>query len=301
MPELPEVETTVSGLQSVLPGLSFTLLWSDWEKMFHDVAFPQFKKQVLQKKILKVERRAKNILIHLEGDLTILIHMKMTGHILYGHYSERGKTWAPSPTEKNDALRDPFNRFIHVVFGLSNSKHIAFCDTRKFGKVVLLTTSTLLHSPHLSHLGPEPLEKNFTYPLFKERMLKRKKSPVKTVLMDQTIVSGIGNIYSDEILWLSGIHPEQKVGTIKEKDLKKIFAEIAPALKGGIAFGGDSTSDYRNIYGERGQFQNKHHAYRKTGTLCEKRGCKGIILRKVVNGRSAHFCSLHQKARKLED
>ncbi len=294
MPELPEVQTTVSGLAKVLPTLSFTSLWTDWPKMFRGTTVPTIKKAILNKKIKGVERRAKNILIHFENDYTLLIHLKMTGHLLYGHYKEHLKTWVPHESEKNDALRDPYNRFIHVLFSLSNGKHLAFCDTRKFGKLVLINTPLLSHSPHLSHLGPEPLSPAFTFNLFKERLLKKKNGKIKTVLMDQSVLAGIGNIYSDEVLWRSSIHPEQKVSSLTSQQLKKLFSVIRPTLLGGIAFGGDSTSDYRNIYGEKGNFQNKHHAYRKTGKPCEKRGCKGVILRKVVNGRSAHYCSIHQ-------
>jgi formamidopyrimidine-DNA glycosylase len=298
MPELPEVQTTVSGLQSVLPKLSFISLWTDWPKMFRGTGIKAVQAAILHKKIIRVERRAKNILIHFEGDHTLLIHMKMTGHLLYGYYKEHLKTWVPHEHEKNEALRDPYNRFIHVLFSLSNGKHLAFCDTRKFGKLALIETSKLATSPHLSHLGPEPLSPTFTFKVFNECLAKKAKSKIKTVLMDQTILAGIGNIYSDEVLWLSGIHPEQRVSEISPLHLKALFQSIKPTLRGGIAFGGDSTSDYRNIYGEPGKFQNKHHAYRKTGKPCERRGCKGIILRKVVGGRSAHFCSLHQPLRK---
>ena len=113
--------------------------------------------------------------------------------------------------------------------------------------------------------------------------------------MDQTILAGMGNIYSDEILWRVGINPEKKISSIKEADFKKMFKAMRETLTKGIDFGGDSMSDYRNIYGEKGKFQLHHEAYRRTGEKCRKKGCKGIILRKMVGGRSAHFCSVHQK------
>ncbi len=295
MPELPEVQTTVSGLQKALPGIVIKDVWTDWEKMFHSIAFSRFKKEIIGGKVISAERRAKNILINLSHNKTVLIHMKMTGHLMIGLYKKAGNKWIVHEKEKNEALRDPFNRFIHIVFTLGNGKHLVFCDTRKFGKVALIETDKLTHSSHLSHLGPEPLLENFTYKIFKERIFKRLNTKIKTVLMDQTVISGIGNIYSDEILFHSGVNPEEKVRNLQEKTLREIFKNIKPQLKGGIRFGGDSTSDYRNVEGERGKFQNKHMAYRKTGKPCGKRGCKGVILRKVVNGRSAHFCSIHQK------
>jgi formamidopyrimidine-DNA glycosylase len=156
----------------------------------------------------------------------------------------------------------------------------------------------------LSELGPEPLEKQFAIENFKLRINKKPNGKIKTVLMDQNVVAGIGNIYSDEILWRAGVHPERKISTLKDSELKLIFKAIKETLAKGIDFGGDSMSDYKNIYGLPGKFQLHHEAYRRTGEKCRRsrvflRGrkshCEGIIKRKVINGRSAHFCSVHQK------
>ena len=113
--------------------------------------------------------------------------------------------------------------------------------------------------------------------------------------MDQSLIAGIGNIYSDEILWRSGVHPLSHPGRIPEKNLQAMFRATKETLRKGIGLGGDSMSDYRNIKGERGQFQDHHCAYRQTGHICIKKGCKGVIRRIVVGTRSAHFCSIHQK------
>ena len=113
--------------------------------------------------------------------------------------------------------------------------------------------------------------------------------------MDQSVVAGIGNIYSDEILWQAGVHPERAVKKISQTEMKKIWQAMKNILHKSISLGGDSMSDYRNIFGERGSFQKVHNVYRKTGEKCRKKGCGGIIMRKVVGGRSAHFCSVHQK------
>ena len=302
MPELPEVQTTVSGLQRVLPGLAIKDVWTDWEKMVKGHSFSKFKKEVFGEKFLGAKRRAKNILINLSGGKTILIHMKMTGHLLYGKYRRtqnikhgtRNKNeWIWMPVEKGP-LNDPFNRFIHLIFILSNGKHLAFSDTRKFGKVALVETKNLEHSSHLSHLGPEPLEKSFNFTKFKERIAKKSRGKIKTVLMDQTVIAGIGNIYSDEMLYLSGIHPETRAEKINNKKLELLFHSMKLVLKSGIDFGGDSMSDYRNIDGKRGRFQERHNAYQKTGKNCGKTRCGGIIIKKKVGGRSAHFCSIHQ-------
>lgn len=299
MPELPEVETTVRGLKKTIVGLTIKDVWTDLntkdrrqkESIANPKFFTIFKKEILNKKVLSVERRAKNILINISGNKTILIHLKMTGHLLYGKYKFNKNKWTPA---SEGPLNDPYNRFTHLVFTFKNGKHLAFSDARKFGKVTLLDTSIAHETKHLNNIGPEPLEKNFTLEKLKERLNKKQNGKIKTVLMDQSIIAGIGNIYSDEILWQVGINPERKVSQINEKENKLIFKAIKETLKKGIDFGGDSMSDYRNIDGLRGKFQMHHEAYRRTGEKCRKPSCKGIIQRKIVNGRSAHFCSIHQ-------
>ena len=191
-------------------------------------------------------------------------------------------------------LKDPFNRFIRLVFTLSNGKHLVLSDMRKFAKVCLLSTSALFESEDLKDVGPEPLVPAFEFRKFKSRLLKRPSGKIKQVLMDQSIIAGIGNIYSDEMLWLSGIHPLSIVSRIPKIKLRELYKGMITVLKKGINFQGDSTSDYRNPYGERGEFQHKHNAYRRTGKSCSKKD-GGMIKRLKVGGRSAHFCPVHQK------
>jgi formamidopyrimidine-DNA glycosylase len=309
MPELPEVQTTVSSLQKVLPKLKIIDVWTDLpikiaggiraETLKSSLFYKSFRSRVVGSKVLSVSRRAKNILIHLSNKETILVHMKMTGHLLYGLYEKvtEGKKefWRPAQKEKNDALRDPFNKFLHVVFSLSNGKNLVLSDMRKFAKVTVLPTKDIFKSKHLSHLGPEPLDKKFTSEVFLERLNLWPNGKIKTALMDQSLISGIGNIYSDEALFLTGLHPEERVRNIPKAKMKVLYASVQKVLSRGINFGGDSTSDYRNIDGKPGKFQHHHNAYRRTGEPCRKKGCPGVILRKVVGGRSAHFCSIHQK------
>ncbi len=283
MPELPEVETTTRGLRKTIVGLRIRSVWTDLntkdkrqkEAIANPKYFSIFKEEVKNKKIISVERRAKNILINLSDGKTILAHMKMTGFFFYN----------PPKNAK----------FLHIIFTLNNGKKLALSDMRKFGKMTLLDTKTAHDSKHLNNIGPEPLEKNFTIVKFKERLEKKPNGKIKTVLMDQSVIAGIGNIYSDEILWRAGVHPERKVANLKSSELKLMFKAMKETLTKGIDFGGDSMSDYRNIEGLPGKFQLHHQAYRRTGEKCRRPGCRGIILRKVVNGRSAHFCSVHQK------
>jgi len=283
MPELPEVETTTKGLKKTILGLTIKDVWTDLstndKRQKESVANPKyfkiFKKEILSKKVLSVERLAKNILINISGGKTILVHLKMTGYLFY--------------------VKNPKIKFAHVVFSLSNKKYLVFSDMRKFGKITLLDTKTAHDNKHLNNIGPEPLDKNFTLEKLKERLQKKPNGKIKTVLMDQGVIAGIGNIYSDEILWRASVHPERKISKIKAREFKLIFKAIKETLKKGIGFGGDSMSDYLNIYGLPGKFQLHHEAYRRTGQKCRKPGCHGIIKRKIINGRSAHFCSIHQK------
>lgn len=306
MPELPEVHTTVTGLQEVLPGLSITDVWSDmWSvsKLARNTIkdrsyFPYFKKYTLNQKILQVRRRAKHILVDLENGFTIIIHMKMTGHLMYGTYIQNkkynGREWPWIPKEKDSPLYDPYNRHIHVVFTLSNKKHLVFCDSRKFGTIVVEKTDTL-HIERLGHLGPEPLETKCTLPVFKERLMKSPTRAIKTVLMDQSIIAGIGNIYSDEMLHRAHILPTRTTKSLSSKEFLLLFKSMKDVLLQGIDFGGDSTSDYRNIRGERGTFHANHLVYLRTKQKCFTKGCKGSIEKKTVGGRSAHFCAFCQR------
>lgn len=283
MPELPEVETTARGLRKTIIDLVIKDVWTNLstkDKRKNDsIANPKFfkifKKEVLNKKILSIERRAKNILINLSKNKTILIHLKMTGYLFYG--------------------KDPKIKFAHAVFTLSNKHYLVFSDMRKFGKITLLDTKIADKSKHLNNIGPEPLDKNFKLETLIQRFHRCKNKKIKTALMDQKIIAGIGNIYSDEILWRANVHPERKVSTLKKSKIKLIFKAIKETLKKGIDFGGDSMSDYRNIYGLPGKFQLHHEAYRRTGEKCKKKGCKGTIVKKIINSRSAHFCGTHQK------
>ncbi len=305
MPELPEVQTTTSGLQRILPGLKIIDVWTDLatnhptRSDYKDTIkylpfFKKFTDFVVGSKVINAERRAKNILINLSNKKTILVHMKMTGHLLYGMYKYDKKKNSWKASEKGP-LQDPFNRFVHLVFKLSNKKYLALSDTRKFAKVTLLDTKTAHETKHLADLGPEPLEKKFTEKIFSERISMRPSGRIKTVLMDQSLIAGIGNIYSDEALWLAGINPETLVKNVKKPEIKKLYVAIKKVLLKGIDFGGDSMSDYRNIDGNPGKFHHTHNAYRKKGERCSRPNCRGVIIRKVVDGRSAHFCSVHQK------
>jgi len=304
MPELPEVQTTVNGLQQHIVGLTITDVWTDYNSpYFHGgdtIKDPKyyryFKKYARGKKVVSVTRRAKNILINLDDGATILVHMKMTGHLLYGHYEfDRSKKKDPWQPREPEALKDPYNRHVHLLFTFSNRRQLALSDVRKFAKVTLIQAGKLEKSLHLNSIGPEPLEKKFGLNEFTARLALRPRGKIKQVLTDQSIIAGIGNIYADESLWRGGIHPLSITGKIPAADIKKLFDAIKKTLSRGINFGGDSTSDYRNVHGEKGEFHEHHYAYQQTGTKCVKRGCGGTIRRIVLGSRGTHFCDTHQK------
>lgn len=290
MPELPEVHTIVTDLKKFLPESKITDVWTDIPK------FKKIKKEVVGQKILGVERRGKNILIKISGEKTIIVHQKMTGHLLYGKYQKSNsklQKWIPIEPE---GLKDPLNRFIHLVFSLSNSsgqaKHLALCDMRKFASATVIPTEKV--STRFEKMGSEPFDKNFNFKKFYE-IIKNKNGKIKSVLMDQNVIAGIGNIYSDEILWLAGIRPLRKTSEITEKEFKKIYQSIKPVLNKAIKARGSSYIDYRDAQGKKGRYQEMQSAYGLKGKKCKKRGCSGIIEKIVVGGRSAHFCPKHQK------
>ena len=311
MPELPEVQTIVSDLQKILPGLKIADVETDWKKMFKNISFENFKKQVSGEKILDVRRLGKNILIDLSGGKTILVHQKMTGHFLYGKCelvtspATGGARWLG---KEAGAIRDdPQNRFIHLVFDLSNgplhseaSKQLALSDLRKFAKVLLWPTNKLSELKDINNLGPDPTAEGFDFNEFQERLapltagLAGKKGKIKTVLMDQSVFAGIGNIYSDEILWLAGIHPLRQVSSLTQEEMKSIFTSTKKILKKAIEARGTSDSDYRDTSGNKGGYQNMLYVYGLEGEKCQKKD-GGIITRLKVGGRSAHFCPVHQK------
>lgn len=284
MPELPEVETTVRNLQNKVLERTFIDVWTDSKAIIKKPKdFEEFKKELKGKKIQKVWRRGKNIIFNLSDGYSLLIHQKLTGHLLYGIWDKKDKA----------------NSYIHLKFFLDNGKVLALSDLRKFAKVELWETEELINSKEFKDLGPEPLEKSFTFEKFKE-ILKNlpagrqgKKGKIKQVLMDQEVIAGIGNIYSDETLWRAKIHPFKNVSKLTNKELKKIYQAIQEVLKKSIELRGESISDYRDLEGKRGEFDKIRKVYRRENEKCSCCGTK--IKRLKMAGRSAHFCPNCQK------
>jgi len=291
MPELPEVQTTVDGLNKKVLNRAFVDVWSDWKKTVKKPAdFEIFKKEIKNKKIKKVWRRAKNIIFDLSDNYSILVHQKMTGHLLVGKWEQKNNIWKPA--DEKSPLNDPYNRFLHLIFFLDNKEMIALSDARKFAKVELWKTDDLLNSKEFKSLGPEPLEKSFTFKKFIE-IFESKKGKVKQVIMDPAVIAGIGNIYASESLWVAKIHPEKSVANLSEKELKSLYQAIQKVLTLGVKLGGESFSDYRKPDGTKGDFDTERKAYKREGQKCHRCGTK--IKRIRVAQRSAFFCPHCQK------
>ncbi len=289
MPELPEVETIVRELRKKIVGLKITDVWADWPKTLKQAGgIDNFKKQVKNKKILSVRRRAKYVIMDIVGKKTLFIHQKISGHLLYGKWKTVNGKW--QSVVSGPLKEDRQNGYIRFMLMFNNSYQLGLSDPRRFGKVILVDNDKVKDLKEISGLGPEPLEINFNQ--FK-KLFEKKKGRIKQVLMDPRFIAGIGNIYADEILWSSGLHPFSRVENLNEKDLKKIFSFTVKILKKAIKYQGSSMDDYRMPSGEKGSFQNLQNAYQLTGERCKKKD-GGIMQRLKLGGRSAHFCPQHQ-------
>ncbi|MDD5638630.1 MAG: DNA-formamidopyrimidine glycosylase [Candidatus Pacebacteria bacterium] len=290
MPELPEVETTIRQLKTKVLNRTFVDFWTDTPKIIKKPKnINDFKKQIIGKKILNLRRKGKNIIFDLSENKSLLIHQKLTGHLLFGEWKLLNNKWVPV---KKNALAEKINSYIHLLFVFDNNKMMALSDLRKFAKVELWDKDKLENSDVFKKIGIDPMDKNFTFKKFKE-ILKNKKGPIKKILMNQEIIAGIGNIYSDEILWDSKIHPLTKISSLEDKELKKIYLSIKKILKKAIKLKGESFSDYRLPSGEKGGFDKERKVYRRENQQCFR--CKNLIKRVKINNRSAYFCPFCQK------
>ncbi len=289
MPELPEVETIVRDLKKKVLERTFLYIWTNFKKIIKKPNnFEEFRKEIKGKKIENISRRGKNILFELSENKIMLIHQKLTGHLLFGSWLLDNGYWKP---KTKGPLEEKINTYIHLLFTLDNGQMLALSDLRKFAKVELLNDEEV--KKELRKLGPEPLEKDFTFEKFREALAEKKKGKIKQVLMDQTVIAGIGNIYSDEILWQAKIHPFKEVKGLGDEEIKKIYRAMREILSKAIELGGESISDFRRPSGEKGGFDVLRKVYRREGEKCLR--CGTEIKRKKMGGRSAHYCPNCQK------
>jgi formamidopyrimidine-DNA glycosylase len=270
MPELPEVETVTRGLARTIIGKTIAAFDCDTKKMLnHPLAF--YRKTLREKKIIEINRRAKMIIVKLNDGWNILVHLKMTGQLVYG--CQR-------------------NRFTHAVFTFRDQTHLYFNDVRKFGWLRLFTDAELIK--HLDHdLGPEPLDSAYTLEVINNELKKRPNNRIKQFLMDNRNVVGIGNIYSDEICYYAKVRPDRRVKTLKEREIKLLFKGIKHILAEAIKYEGTSISDYVNAMGEAGAYAKKLKVYGRYDEKCFK--CCGVVKRLKIGGRTSSFCPRCQK------
>jgi formamidopyrimidine-DNA glycosylase len=288
MPELPEVETVRIGLSNFLPGKTVKTVHHDWPKSFpnapHDV-----KQFLVGAQIVHVRRRAKVLLIDLNTKYSLVIHLKMTGQLVYKGEHERFGAGHP-----NDSLvHDLPDKTTHVQLDFTDGSHLFFNDQRKFGWVRLIPTVEVPQLDFFLKVGPEPLATDFTDTEFIQRLMRRKKSGIKAVLLDQTVIAGVGNIYADESLWGAKIHPETKVEDVPMPKLKKLFTELQYVLRLAIEKGGSTDRNYVNAEGKKGSYMSFARVFRREGKPCPR--CGTTIIKMRVAGRGTHICPHCQK------
>ena len=289
MPEFPEVQTIVNDLNRKIIGRRITGVWFDWPKIIKKPKPKELEKRIKELKITKIKRRGKNILIYLTENYLLLIHQKMTGHLLYGKWKvEKGKV--------KSLLKGPFqekvNDYIRLIFYLDNSFQLALSDLRKFAKVLFGPKEKIENLPELKNLGPEPLERNFTVKKFMS-LISPEKRKIKQVLMDQEVIAGIGNIYSDEILWRAKIHPFRRADSLAVNELKSLYRAMRQILRKALKLRGTSISDFRDTGGRSGGYSDVRKVYRREGEPCPR--CGSVIKRIKIGGRSAHYCPACQR------
>jgi len=301
MPELPEVETIVRDLRKKIIGRKVKSVWFDSPRQillqkktagFKLVRSPKlgdFIKQIKGLEIIDVRRRAKNILIYFSNDKMMLIHQKMTGHLLYGKWKIKKVQSTKQLVQSilTGAMQEKVNDYIHFILYFDNGWQLALSDMRKFAKVIFGNKTEIEALKELRELGPEPLERSFDFKKFKE-VVGNKTGKIKQVLMDPYVIAGIGNIYSDDILWEAKIHPFQSAKTLNDVELKRIFSAIKKILTQAVKLRGTSFSDYRDVEGKKGYYVNKRRVYQREGEKCLR--CRSVIKRIKMGGRSAHFC-----------
>jgi formamidopyrimidine-DNA glycosylase len=277
MPELPEVETVVRGLEQRLAGRTLRLL----ELFRADLraAFPANLKAKLESRRLdRVSRRAKYILLHFAGGGVLIAHLGMSGRLVL----------APS---RDNGARDPHD---HVVFHFDDGTELRFNDARRFGLLDYAEEAGLALHPRLRHLGPEPLSNEFSGPVL-AAALAGKQTPIKAALLDQAVVAGLGNIYVCESLYGSALSPRRLAKTVAGERAERLAAAIRDVLARAIAAGGSSLRDYVQASGELGYFQHQWAVYGKEGERCPGCDCDSGIRRITQSGRSTFFCAKRQR------
>ena len=283
MPELPEVETVRRGLLPVMQGQRI----ANAQVNRPDLRFPlpaRMADRLTGATVLTLRRRSKYILADLSTAETLLIHLGMSGRMLVsgGVLGQFHQDHAPA--QKHD----------HVVLHMEGGARVTFNDARRFGAMDLMPTQDAEAHPLLASLGPEPLGNRFDEP-YLVAALQGRKTPIKSALLDQRLVAGLGNIYVCETLFRAGISPKRMAGELGARRAATLVPVIRQVLAEAIDAGGSSLRDYRQTDGELGYFQHSFQVYDREGQACLKPGCSGTIARIVQSGRSSYYCPRCQR------
>ena len=287
MPELPEVETVRRGLAPVLEGARLTRV----EARRPDLRFPlpaDFVQILTGARIVRLQRRAKYLLAQLDREDTLVMHLGMSGR-----FEIARPEGAVRPGDFHAAV-NPDPKHAHVVFETEAGARVTYYDPRRFGYMSLVNTATLLLHPWFAGLGPEPLSEAFSGAHLKAAFAGRKQGP-KTLLLDQRIVAGLGNIYVCEALHRARISPFRPAGRISAARLDGLAQAVREVLHEAIAAGGSTLRDYAQADGALGYFQHRFRVYDREGEPCPNPGCRGTIARTVQAGRSTFHCPTCQR------
>jgi formamidopyrimidine-DNA glycosylase len=287
MPELPEVETVRLGLVPVLEGRLLAKVTARRPDL--RIPLPQgFAKRLTGRRVEKLTRRAKYMLVHLDGGEILLVHLGMSGR-----FTVHGRK-VGAFVHDTAAADNGLGPHDHIIFDTDKGDRVVFTDHRRFGLMTLLNADEEDKHKLLAGLGPEPLSAAFSAKTL-EAALVGKRTPIKAALLDQRVVAGLGNIYVCEALWRAGISPVRIAATIHGERTKKLVAAVKAVLQDAIKAGGSSLRDYKRADGELGYFQHTFAVYDREGERCTTKGCKGVVKRIVQSGRSTFYCARCQR------
>jgi formamidopyrimidine-DNA glycosylase len=291
MPELPEVETIRTGLAKLLPGKTVKDVWFDWEKSFPNVP-ADVARFLVGSRIEKVRRRAKVLIIELSGGWALIVHLKMTGQLVFVGKNQRFGAGHPG----KDLVGELPSKSTRVVLDFTDGSKLYFNDQRKFGWMRLLPALEIPEIDFFKKVGPEPLDNNFTVNIFITNLMRRKNTSIKAALLDQTVVAGVGNIYADESLWSAKIHPATIVSRVPKDKLVLLYNAIREILALSIAKGGSTDKNYVDAEGKKGSYLSFANVFRKQGQPCPR--CGTLIEKIRVAGRGTHICPKEQVVNK---
>lgn len=283
MPELPEVETITRQLNQKTKGLVIQNI-----KITNEKSFVGNPKDIIDAKIINNYRWAKNIVVDLSNKYHLLIHLKMTGQLIF--VDKNGKFGGGYPVPPFN-IEVP-NKFTYVSFEFTDGSHLYFNDIRKFGWIKLLNSEQL--DREMQNIGPDPLASYFKINEFQEKLLVHKNKMIKPVLMDQSVIAGIGNIYAAEVCFYAKIRPDRKISTLSDQDFKNIFEGIKKILPLAIKYQGVSADNYVTLEGKQGDYYKKLWVYDREGESCPNK-CGGKITKIKLGGRGTYYCKKCQK------